>query len=307
MQHLEGIVGRRLVVLVVRNQAAAIIGGEDLRRLEMLAREAWSCRNRTAPISTTRESSGMVTCIADSVSKTPICVGEPTTNPPAQPAESALCSQSAPATRFAQSWNSARVHSKRWSWWRNLPAGSVSHFTLYSRFGVVSTIVAGRAHSNSTRSNAAKRGGSRCSMTSTTAAASNPASRWSRYISEPCSNWRRSRLHLAAAGPGAAGPWQSPARDARRPCRRFPSNCLFLQQRLQQSSFAAAQGREPAVAPLALQCCQHRAESLFVQADALLDWRLFLRVSFLRFIGIGSSHPPAAREHRSSGSDWCLR
>jgi hypothetical protein len=55
---------------------------------------------------------------------------------------------------------------------RNFPAGSVSHVTLYSRFGVVNTTVLGRANSKSTRSNADSRGGSRCSTTSTTAAAS---------------------------------------------------------------------------------------------------------------------------------------
>ena len=47
---------------------------------------------------------------------------------------------------FAHSWNSCRVHSKRWSGWRNRPAGSVSHVTLYSRFGVVSTTARGLAN-----------------------------------------------------------------------------------------------------------------------------------------------------------------
>ena len=50
--------------------------------------------------------------------------------------------------------NLAGSTRKRWSGWRNFPAGSLSHVTLNSRFGVVSTTVPGRANSNSTRSNA---------------------------------------------------------------------------------------------------------------------------------------------------------
>src|SRR2546430_2687720 len=53
-------------------------------------------------------------------------------------------------------------------------------------------IVFGRAASKRTRSNAASRGASRCSMTSTTVAASYPARRLSRYIREPCINFSRS-------------------------------------------------------------------------------------------------------------------
>src|SRR5260370_599808 len=56
---------------------------------------------------------------------------------------------------------------------------------LYSLFGVVSTTVRGFANSKSTRSNADNLGGSRCSTTSTTEAASKPSSRLSRYIKEP--------------------------------------------------------------------------------------------------------------------------
>src|SRR5258707_10217257 len=62
---------------------------------------------------------------------------------------------------------------------------------LYSWFGVVSTTVRGLANSKSTRSNADSRGGSRCSTTSTTAAASNPSNRLSRYISDPWINLSR--------------------------------------------------------------------------------------------------------------------
>ena len=51
---------------------------------------------------------------------------------------------------------------------------------LYSLFGVVTTMVWGRANSNTTRSKADSLGGSRCSITLTTAAASKFARRWSR-------------------------------------------------------------------------------------------------------------------------------
>ena len=76
--------------------------------------------------------------------------------PPGRPAGSARRSRARPATRPAQPSNSARVHSKRWSRWRNSPAGRPSNSTLYSPFGVVTTTVAGRACSNTTRSNAAQ-------------------------------------------------------------------------------------------------------------------------------------------------------
>ena len=50
-----------------------------------------------------------------------------------------------------------RVHSKRWSRWRSVPAGSVSKRTLYSRLGVVMTMCAGRAWANTTRSKLSRR------------------------------------------------------------------------------------------------------------------------------------------------------
>src|SRR5215469_12662057 len=77
--------------------------------------------------------------------KTPICVGGPS------------CGSSSPTGRCCtvypkrctiscdQFLNSERVHSKRWSLWRNVPAGKVSNFELYSAFGVVTTTVFGRA------------------------------------------------------------------------------------------------------------------------------------------------------------------
>ena len=57
---------------------------------------------------------------------------------------------------------------------------------------------AGRTRTARARS-AASRGGSRCSITSTTAAASKPCRRSSRYSSEPCSSVSRARLALGQA------------------------------------------------------------------------------------------------------------
>jgi hypothetical protein len=50
-----------------------------------------------------------------------------------------------PGTRLAKSWDSLRVHSKRWSLWCVPPAESDSHITLIPLFGVASTTVCGRA------------------------------------------------------------------------------------------------------------------------------------------------------------------
>ena len=58
----------------------------------------------------------------------------------------------------------------------------------------------------------------------------------------------------------------------------------LLEQHLQQFAFATAKV-ENAPCAAVLQCGQHRAEALFVQADALLNLRLFLRVALLRLFG----------------------
>ena len=99
---------------------------------------------------------------------------------------------------------------------------SVSHVTLYSRFGVVSTTVRGRANSNSTRSNADSRGGSRCSMTSTTAAASKPSSRLSRYISEPWISLIRFACRSGSRSSFSRSLGRLPASGSTRPGRRSP-------------------------------------------------------------------------------------
>jgi len=74
-----------------------------------------------------------------------------------------------PLAAHAQSSPSGRFHSKRWSPWRNSPAGSVSKTALYSALGVVKTTCFGRANSMTMRSNLASRAASRCSITSTIA------------------------------------------------------------------------------------------------------------------------------------------
>ena len=85
-------------------------------------------------------------------------------------------SRTARRRRSAQPANSARVHSKRWSRWRSVARGQTLEATLYSTFGVVRTTVAGPRATRTARARTRpRRGGSRCSMTSTTAAASKPA------------------------------------------------------------------------------------------------------------------------------------
>ena len=113
---------------------------------------------------------------------------------PAQRHGTRPCNQTSRPIPSPKPETRARVHSNRWSSCRKAPAARVGQTTLYSRLGVVSTTVPGRANSNNTRSKAAKRGGSRCSTTSTTAAASNPANRLSRYVSEPCRSRMRALL-----------------------------------------------------------------------------------------------------------------
>ena len=100
----------------------------------------------------------------------------------------------------------------------------------------------GRANSNTTRSNAVSRGGSRCSITSTTAAASNPASRASRYATT-----------RATASPGrarrgagrAAVPPRCSGHASRHPARP-PPRTANRPQTAEQLSLAAAQVDHPA-------------------------------------------------------------
>ena len=131
------------------------------------------------------------------------------------------------------------------------------------------TTVAGRANSNRTRSNAASRGGSRCSMTSTTAAASKPSSRLSRYISEP---WIR-RIRSRCFGGSRSSLRRSAARFER-PVRDVHADdlveLLVLQQPPQQLALAAAEVEHPrCAAPPAAPRTPPRA--LLVQADRPLD------------------------------------
>src|SRR5215510_5176009 len=74
MQHIERIAGRRLVILVVRNQATAEVGGENLGRLKVLASEA-----RLPAAGRADENHQRKLWNSDVHRlKTPICVGAPT-------------------------------------------------------------------------------------------------------------------------------------------------------------------------------------------------------------------------------------
>ena len=92
----------------------------------------------------------------------------------------------------------------------------VSQLTLYSTLGVVrTTVAAGRTRTPPARS-AASRGGSRCSITSTTAAASKPSRPLVAIGQRAVHSSMRSRCAPAVA-PDAVARRRSPARGARRP------------------------------------------------------------------------------------------
>jgi hypothetical protein len=76
IEHVEGVVGRGLAVLVVRDEAAAIVRGDDFGWLEVLSREGRLARARRPDHGHDRQL-GDRDLHARRV-KTAICVGEPT-------------------------------------------------------------------------------------------------------------------------------------------------------------------------------------------------------------------------------------
>ena len=76
------------------------------------------------------------------------------------------------------------------------------------------------------------------------------------------------------------------------------SELLFLQQSLEQSPFTAAQVQNASSAR-AFQRGQHRAKTLFIEADVALDGLFFLCVNFLR------RHPDWVRFHPRVASERC--
>ena len=182
VQHLERVVGRRLVVLVVGDQAAAEVRRERPRSAGSACARTSTCRSRRrrrarrarAPGSRAfdaslglehrhlRRRAELGVLGPDRQEADRVAEASPRRAPPR------------PRTR-------ARVHSKRWSRWRNSPGRAGPRTARCTRaFGVVTTTVAGRASSNTTRSKLRAAAGRGARSTSTTAAASKPASRWSR-------------------------------------------------------------------------------------------------------------------------------
>ena len=107
---------------------------------------------------------------------TAICVGAPTSGssgPTGRKRDAVAVARR--RRRSAQAWNSARVHSKRWSLWRKLPGRQrlEPHVVLGVRRRQRRRCPAARTRTARARTRAS-RGGSRCSITSTTAAASKP-------------------------------------------------------------------------------------------------------------------------------------
>ena len=158
------------------------------------------------PIRRTSDSSGMSDLHATTsfCEKTAICVGAPRSASTGPTASKRTPYPNRSATPLAQPSNSARFHSKRWSPCLNSPAGSVGKSALYScvRCRQYNVSRAARTQTD-TLSKAARRGPSRCSITSTTAAASNPFRRSSRYISEPLDQLQATALLAPAAGPAS--------------------------------------------------------------------------------------------------------
>lgn len=74
VQHIEGVVRRRLVILVVGDEPAAVVGRDDLGRLEVLACEGRFAGTRR-PYEHDQRQFGDLECHRVN---TPICVGAPT-------------------------------------------------------------------------------------------------------------------------------------------------------------------------------------------------------------------------------------
>src|SRR4051794_19679408 len=132
------------------------------------------------------------------------------------------------------------------------------------------TAVPGRANSKSARSNAARRGPSRCSITSTTAAASKPASRWSRYSNDPCRSRTRSRC-FSGRRPETPRPSLSAAISSDRSVHADDlAELLLREKRLEELPFAAPEvehARRSAIA----QDAHHGGAALLVEADRPLE------------------------------------
>ena len=137
-------------------------------------------------------------------------------------------------------------------------------------------------------------------MTSTTAAASKPASRLSRYISEPCSSLMRSRCALGQPVELQPLGARSRARGATRPRRRSRSNC-----RVRRAARAAAcprrsRGRAPRCAPLGLERRDApRRAAARCRLIALLDGRFLARPCAA---SASSASAPSSSTSRASAS-----
>jgi hypothetical protein len=141
---------------------------------------------------------------------------------------------------------------------------------LYSRFGVVRITVRGLANSNSTHSKADSRGGSRCSTTSTTAAASNPSSRLSRYISEPW-NSLTDPISLHRRSPFQLQPPPGHFKGADRHVQPNDLLELLLLEKIPDQLRLSTAEVKDALGTAGLQSRHDRAKALLVQAERLLQ------------------------------------
>ena len=119
VKEIEGVAGGGQVVLVVGDEAAAVVGGDHLGGPEVPARKGRLAAPRRAGENDQRGlGNGQL-----HNENTAICVGGPSSGSSSPTGRKRTEYPKRPAAACAQSRNCFRVHSKRWSRWRKRPAG----------------------------------------------------------------------------------------------------------------------------------------------------------------------------------------
>ena len=267
----------RLVVLVVRDERPAEVGREHLGRPEVLARERRLARARRADEHDQREVGNLELrrCAPRQRSNTAICVGGADLGVlRADRAGSATAvavtgrrpRRPSPRTRRASTRSGGRGGGTA----RRAATRSGRCTRGSASSGRPSP--AGRART-ATRSNAAQPRRSRCSITSTTAAASKPASRGPGRSARPGG---ASPARAAAAAGGRGGAVARRLSSARCETSSPTTSSNGGSASSARSSFPSPQPRSSTrFAPLCAERRDDRAEPLLVQAELPLD-RLFL-------------------------------
>src|SRR5207244_10642114 len=128
-------------VLVVRDQAAAIVRRQHFSRLEVLpGKRGLSAAGRSDQDNERQLGHDELHRV-----NTPICVGAPTSGSPSPTGRNRTEYPNRSAIPLAQAWNCSRVDSKRCSRWRTRPAGHVSDLITCSVWLVVFSSLVGVA------------------------------------------------------------------------------------------------------------------------------------------------------------------